>query len=153
MPRTHQRSQVKNKWSDVQLQAALEAARSKELSVRAAAAKFGIPHSTLHDHLTGKSQKRYGGPSTCLSQSEEKEIVLACQTLQQFGFPMTRDIVGKIVHDYLISTQRQHQFHNGVPGTDWWSGFLKRWPTLSQRKPEHLPRNRAQVSRPEVTTR
>ena len=34
-----------------------------------------IPKSTLHDHLSGTSSKRYGGPPTVLTASEEKEIV------------------------------------------------------------------------------
>ena len=123
----------------------------KGLSRRAAAEKYGIPRSTLCDHLNGKSTKRFGGPSTVLTYSEEQEIVVACQTLQQFGFPMTTDIVGTIEKEYVISTDRPHRFgHGGIPGHDWWHGFFGRWPCLSRRKPEHLPRNRAQGSRPEV---
>lgn len=150
MPRRYKRSLLKNRWSDQQLLAAKTAVTSKRMSRRAAAKEFGIPLTTLCDHLRGKSTKRYGGGPTILTKSEEHEIVVACQTLQQFGFPMTRDIVGKIVSDYLKTTARPHRFRYGTPGPDWWRGFLRRWPTLTQRKPEHLPRNRAQGTRPEV---
>ena len=30
------------------------------------------------------------------------------------------------------------------PGYDWWVGFMKRWPRLAERKPQHLPRKRAE---------
>lgn len=150
MPKKYKRSVYKNRWTDEQLSAAMEAAKSKKLSVRAAARMYGIPATTLSDHLRGKSTKRYGGPSTVLTHDEEKEIVIACQSLQKFGFPMTTQIVGKIVHDYISSTKRPHRFSDGTPGPDWWRGFFRRWPSLTQRKPEHMPRNRAQGSRPEV---
>ena len=108
MPHRYQRSSAKNKWSNEQLKAALADASSKKLSAYAAAAKYGIPSSTLHDHLVGKSQKWYGGAPTTLSYTEEKEVVRACETLQQYGFPMTAEVVGKIFHEYLESTH-QHQ--------------------------------------------
>ena len=139
-----------NKWSNERLCAAMEAVKSKQISTRAAAKTFVLPPSTLSDHLRGKSTKRYGGQSTVLTHGEEQEIVVACQSLQKFGFPMTMQIVGKIVHDYISSTKQPHRFRDCTPGPDWWRGFFKRWPSLSQRKPEHMPRNRAQGSRPDV---
>ena len=122
----------------------------KGLSRRAEAEKYRIPRSTLRDYVNGKSTKRCGGPSTVLTYSDEQEIVVACQTLQQFGFSMTTDIVEMIVKEYVISTDSPHHFgHGGIPGHDWWHGFFRWWPCLSRRK---LPRNRAQGSWPEVSS-
>ena len=92
---------AKNKWSDEQLAAAMDAVKVDKISIKCAAKKFGIPASTLSDHVKGKSTKRYGGPFTVLTRNEEQEIVVACQVLQQFGFPMTKQIVGKIVLNVL----------------------------------------------------
>ena len=64
MPRVYAKKGQKNKWTDVQLAAAIKAVQSKNMSVRAAGMKFGIPKSTLQDHLKGVSKKRYGGPSS-----------------------------------------------------------------------------------------
>ena len=150
MQRRYQPTSCKNKWSDQQLQAALQAVEAGELKPHRAAVKFGIPPSTLYDHLKGKSTKRYGGPPTILTHAEEKEIATACEVLQQFGYPLTTDIVGVIVRDYVLAAQRATPFTNSTPGYDWWCGFLRRWPQLSQRKPEHLPRHRAQGACPEV---
>ena len=151
MPRCYQhRSSQKNKWSNDQLQAALKAVQEGELKPHRAAVQYGIPPSTLYDHLKGKSKKRYGGPPTVLTCAEEKEIATACEVLQQFGYPLTTNLVGAIVRDYVTAAERPTLFRNSIPGYDWWQGFLQRWPQLSQRKPEHLPRHRAEGACPEA---
>ena len=60
-------AKCKNAWGDQELVAAMEKVKSKELSLRQAAITFGIPKSTLSDHVTGRSSKRYGGAPTVLS--------------------------------------------------------------------------------------
>ena len=72
--------------------------QKKELSLRAAAATYEIPRSTLSDHLHGVSSKRYGGGSTLLTSEEEWEIVVTCQVLAEMGFPLTKDYVEVVVH-------------------------------------------------------
>ena len=69
---------------------------------------------------------------------EEEEIVITCQFLQELGYGLTCDIVTRVVHAYLQDQKRVSPFRDGVPGADWWEGFLGRWPTLSERKPQHL---------------
>ena len=147
MPRKINR---KNKWSDEQLKAAVEAVNRGDLKPHGAAVKFGVPSSTLYDHLKGKSQKRYGGQPTVLSNTEEKEIVRICEILQEYGFPLTKDIVGGIIRDYLRDCERPNPFRDSVPQYDWWCGFFKWWPELRERKLEHLTKCRAQGARPEV---
>ena len=53
-------------------------------------------------------------------------------------------MVAQVVSDYLQSIGRPNPFHKGVPGPDWWALFLKRQPQLSERKPEHLSKKRAE---------
>ena len=152
MPRVYRRKGTKNKWSNKQLLRAVEKVQSKELTLRAAAATYGIPRSTLSEHVRGVRRKRYGGGSTILTRCEEREIVLTCQILAEMGFPLTKDYVEVIVRDYLRSQEaRSSAFgSSGLPGQSWWEGFLSRWPTLVQRKPQHLPRQRAQSATEEV---
>ena len=150
MPKAYVKKGKTNNWTDAQLVAAMKAAQSKELSVRSAAAKYGIPKSTLQDHVQGISTKRYGGPPTVLTADEEKEVVRSCLAMQQFGFPLTRDFVKVALRDFLKARGRSNQFTDGVPGRSWWGGFFRRHPELVERKPEHLPRERAQAAKPEV---
>ena len=37
-----------------------------------------------------------------------------------------------------------------IPGRDWWKCFLRRWPCLSECKPQHLSKKRAKASHPEI---
>ena len=151
MPRVYKRKGTKNKWMLLQ---AVEKVKEKELTLRAAAITYGIPRSTLSEHMRGVRKKRYGGGSTILTRDEEHEIVLTCQILAEMGFPLTKDYVEVVVRDYLSSQEgRSGAFGStGLPGRSWWEGFLSRWPTLVQRKPQHLPKQRAQCATQEVVS-
>jgi hypothetical protein len=92
----------------------------------------------------GKSSKLKGGPATILTKEEEQEIVTTCQALQEIRCGLTKPMVTQVVADYIYKTSRPNNFHNGQPGPDWWDGFLKRWPQLRKRKPEHLSKKRAE---------
>ena len=69
--------------------------------------------------------------------------MITCQVMQEIGFGITREMVGNVVMDYLKDKGRQNPFANDRPGNDWWLGFMRRWPKLVERKPQHLPANRA----------
>ena len=130
--------------------AAKKAVEAKQLSLRVAEERFSIPKSTIHDHVAGKCSKSGAGRPTVLTADEETSIVRSCQELAQSGFGVDRMMVNRVVRDYLQQQGRENPFKDGVPGKKWWQGFLKRWPTLSERKPQHFPTNRAQASTPDV---
>lgn len=115
---------------------------NREMSVRAAAKIFNIPHSTLEDHVTGKSSKVGAGAPTVLSFSEEQEIS------HLPGF--IRDELWHHKRAYSSGHIRLHQrkqhFNSICQWKDWWQHFLKRWPTLTERKPQHLSTRRAQAA-------
>ena len=54
-------SKKKNQWSAAHLHATIRRVKTKEVSLRQAAILYGIPKSTLSDHIHGKSTKQYGG--------------------------------------------------------------------------------------------
>ena len=54
------------------------------------------------------------------------------------------------VRKLLERAKRPSPFKDGVPGPDWWRQFLKRWPSLSERKPQHLSAKRVAAGSPEV---
>ena len=85
-----------------------------------------------------------------MTMDEEREIYRSCQVLQQFGFPLNVDTVGIIVQEDLNDIKRLNPFANSIPGQNWWEGFLRRWPELVKRKPQHLPKCRALGGRAKV---
>ena len=150
MVRTYQRK-TSTKYSQEELKAAVKAVK-EDMKILAAAKKFGVPRSTVFDHLKEIHPKIGAGAPTILTPGEEKEIVITLQVLQQIGFGLTKELVGVVVRDYLNDQPlRRNPFHDGIPGKDWWKLFLKRWASqLSIRKPQHLPTHRAAGSSPEV---
>ena len=58
--------------------------------------------------------------------------------LQELGYGLTREIVSDVVRSFLQDAKRVSPFKEGHPGPDWWRGFMRRWPSLSERKPQHL---------------
>ena len=138
------------KISETIKQAIADVQGGQARSMRAAALKYGIPKSTLHDHLSGKSKKVCAGGPTVFTPSEEQDIVLSCVTLADMGYGVTKDVVDAVIYDYLRETKKPNPFTGGVPGHDWWRRFLGRWPCLSKRKPQHLSKKRAQAGNSEV---
>jgi len=51
----------------------------KELTTAQASRRFGVPYTTLRDHVKGISQKIGAGCPTVLTRAEEQEIVVTCQ--------------------------------------------------------------------------
>ena len=47
--------------------------------------------------------------------------------------------------DYLQDDARCNPFKADTPGADWWQHFLRRWPELTERKPQHLSTSRARA--------
>ena len=72
------------RWTKESLTAAVEKVKSGELSQNKAAKLYGIPITTLHDHMHGLASKVGAGRPTTLTYEEEKEIVYSCQVLQVY---------------------------------------------------------------------
>ena len=49
-------------------------------------------------------------------------------------------------------TKKPNPFCNGVPGEGWWSGFMRRHPQITKRKPQNLQMVRAKAMSKEVVT-
>ena len=61
------------------MQQAVQRVRKKALSMNKASKLYGIPVTTLHDHVHALSSPRRAGRPTILTYNEEKDIVYACQ--------------------------------------------------------------------------
>lgn len=77
--------------------------------------------------------------------------MITCQVLPELGFPLNKDYVNAVIHEYLIQEEKPNPFgKSSLPGKDWWSNFFKCHPELVQRKPQHLTKERAEAVDPRV---
>ena len=56
--------------------------------------------------------------------------------------------MNRIVCDFLTESKRSSPFKGGVPGPDWWAGFKRRWPSLTESRPQHLSAARTSDANP-----
>ena len=71
-------------------------------------------------------------------------------TLADMGFGLTKAVVEVVVFEYLKDKSIPNPSNDGVPGKDWWSHFLKCWPCISQRRPQHLSSKRAAATSEDI---
>uniref|UniRef100_A0A1X7VXN3 HTH psq-type domain-containing protein n=1 Tax=Amphimedon queenslandica TaxID=400682 RepID=A0A1X7VXN3_AMPQE len=85
MVRHYERKGNKMKWSEEDMEKAIDHAKRYK-NIKGAATMYGIPVSTLRDHLAhGNVVKRPAHPTT-LTVDEEKEIVETCLLFAEWGF-------------------------------------------------------------------
>lgn len=72
------------------MELAVSSVKKGELSIRKAAENYGVPKSTLHDHVTGriKPGATIGHP-TYFTQEEENNLVKFIKNSASIGFPRT----------------------------------------------------------------
>jgi hypothetical protein len=76
------------------------------------------------------------GTGTLMHYTEEQTLVGVILLRQALNAPLTKLAVGRLANKILDKGPKK--FKNNMPSPEWWSGFLKRWPHLSWRKPSHL---------------
>ena len=151
MVRNYKKKGDKGKWNEEDMIAAIEAVKVEKITVYEASKRFKIPRETLRSRVIGKVilKARTGRPTT-LTENEEAEIVETCQIFAEWGFGLRKEDVKGVVADFCRKLKRTNPFKQGVPGDDWWGGFMRRHPALVRRKPQALQMVRAQCSRVEI---
>ena len=111
-------------WNESSLLKAIEA-KSSGYTYRRAAAMYGIPTSTLFDHMTGKVEiGAQCGPKPYLNAEEEEELASFLVQTAKIGYPHTKCqlLVQQIVDNKGIKAT----ITNG-----WWERFVQRHPHQS----------------------
>jgi hypothetical protein len=100
-------------YSDVALQGAIAVVECGELFA-AASRYFGVPVTTMRNHIYGINKSRKRGRQGTIKQEEEAELVTYILDMQSCGHPITltqlRYKVAVITQDWLTP------FSNGIPG-------------------------------------
>ena len=92
----------RREWTSENLQAALKAVRSDNLSLRRAEATFGVPKSTLAFYLSGKAEVgAKPGPFSILTAAEEAKLVEYIVHMSEIGYRRIKENVLDIVKSII----------------------------------------------------
>lgn len=114
MPRTYLKK--KNKTD---LATAIQKVRNGELTAYAAAQKYKIPMTTLHDHVKTKDTLRQNvSRPIFLPLEDEKKLASTIIVMEKWGFGLSRSEILEIVAEYVRVNNIQTPFKNNTPGPD-----------------------------------
>ncbi|XP_057672915.1 uncharacterized protein LOC130904268 [Diorhabda carinulata] len=134
------------KWTAKNMQKAVEDVINKKMGVNEASRLYEIPSRTLRRHILKgwRSKQRIGRPSE-LGYENELKLVAHIKKLESIGFPLEPSRLQSIAYDFAENLRLPHRFNNEKKsaGWDWFQGFMKRHPDLSERKAEGLSLARA----------
>ena len=119
-------------------------------TIRRAAEEFGVPRSTLFDHISGWVE--FGGrsgPSCYLSDQEEKEMVRFLVGCVKIGFARTRKQALTLVRMAIARKKGKDPDEVNVT-MGWWNSFRKRHQQLTARSASRLAYNGAIAQDPEI---
>ena len=106
----------KASYSLEELDIAVQRIKEEGLSYRKAAAQYGIPRSTLYDHVTGKAVSSKRGPPTVLTTAEEQMLVDWALHMADIGYGHTREQLCATVKEILDKDGRENPFTDNYPG-------------------------------------
>jgi hypothetical protein len=130
-------------YSSEKVQKAMRAVTVDKLSIRRAAEMYGIPKSTLSDHLHGKYKYSGGQGGRLLTDKEEERLAAFLVGCASVGYAKSRKEVLNIVQQILYHRGSEAQVTKG-----WWDSFKSRHPHLKLRNAEPLSYARAVANDP-----
>lgn len=66
------------------------------------------------------------------------------------GYPCDKVELLALVGEYVNTTGLKNRFKNVISGEEWYRSFMKRHPTLSLKKPEHLQKLKKDARKSEI---
>lgn len=132
-------------YSKEELNEAVFKINSNELTLSAASAQYKIPKSTLHSHMSGRTNTFTPGRPTLLNIFEERAICDALLYLSDAGMCVDNQGLKEITARYCEQLGNNN-FKNEYPSNDWIYGLNERWKhVLNKRLPQTLSPLRAKA--------
>ena len=117
-------------WTDAQLVKAIAAVDARS-NITTVARVFGIPPSSLRDHMNGRTVQRNKGRQGVLTKDEESALVQWILQMQEHAHPISiLKLKNKVTK---ITQERWTPFKEGIPGQGWFRWFCHRHPELTLR--------------------
>ena len=125
-------SKRRKQWSDVQMEAAIEAVQTGQSGINCAARDHGVPPTTLKDRISGRVQNNTKpGPAKYLSDKEESELSTFLKDCAAVGYGKTRREVMRIAE---LQAKRKGVLRKERISSGWWRQFSSRQGDLSLRR-------------------
>ena len=107
------------------------------MEIRVASRVFGIPATSIRNHLYGKTRTRQRGAKPTLKAHEEKKLVDYVFKMQDLGHPLTTT---ELCFKVALATQTRSTLWstNGALRKGWLRRFLRRHPKLATRRSQGL---------------
>ncbi|XP_071056456.1 uncharacterized protein [Onthophagus taurus] len=122
---------------------AVEAVITGQSGYLKASNQFHVPQSTLERYVKKRKEnpdykidKMAGKFKNIFTAEQELEIVNYLKSMEARLFGLTIKELRHLAYQLAVRNGIGNKFPNGTAGQDWVSGFFKRHPTLSVRKPE-----------------
>jgi hypothetical protein len=117
-PISNARLKKNGNWTTAALEQAMDAITDQGMKVRVASRHFGIPQTSLRNHLYGRVISRKRGSQSVLKKEEEKKLVQYLFKMQDLGHPL---ILGQLRLKVAQATQTRETPWSavGVPGKSW----------------------------------
>ncbi|XP_053381705.1 uncharacterized protein LOC123536821 [Mercenaria mercenaria] len=138
-------------YTEEDLFRAVSAVKRNQLTVTQAAKEYGLPRTTLTDHIKYPESKTKKGPQKQLNKEESDGLVAFVLYMAGQGFPMTRRMVRCYVQEIVRRSGRTTLFNlEKGPSDEWFRKLKADYPQLAFRKPENRERGRSRMSNKKV---
>ena len=147
----HYKRRTISKYSEADIQKALEAIRNKKLKPCDLARDLNIPISTLYARLArlaGKHGHAKRGGHTILSTEEEEFLVHTVEIFEKWQLPLLRKSLIDLARSYMLELGKK--ISRTTPLLDWFSGFMIRHPELKVTKSMKLEKVRSVSCNPQA---
>lgn len=131
------RGQYSGKYTEENLQEAIEKITANELSYGAASKIYNVPKTTLFNKMRHPVNFPKGA-TTILSKDQENELAEWVLLHADFGDPRTKQDIILAAAEIAQLDDSASNFKNGTPTSSWYDGFLKRNPECRERTPQGI---------------
>jgi hypothetical protein len=109
----------KRSYTREALENAIASVRTNERTVSQASDYFGVPRSTINNHVRNKVSGFQRGRKPALTAVAERALVDMIIQINDWAFGLDMNMVRIVVANYVKSKNLSTPFKNGVPGVDW----------------------------------
>ena len=130
--------------SDASQKQAMDAVTDQGVKLKTTLRIFGVPATSLYDHLYDKTLTRQRGNAPVLKADEEQKLVDYIFKIQDLRHPLT---VAELRFKVSLATQTRASpwSATGLPGKGWLRRFKVRHPKIATRKSQGLDISRARA--------